>query len=61
MRVLIFFGFRHFGRQCCGLFSFEFKSFSNRIVFSMTVVIFLASGILENGSVAFFQMNLSVF
>ena len=27
----------------------------------MTVVIFLASGILENGSVAFFQMNLSVF
>ena len=38
-----FSGFRHFGRRFCGLFSCEF-----------IVLVFLASGILEDGSVAFF-------
>ena len=42
--------------------SYEFIScFLNRIVFSMRVFVFLASGILEDGSVAFFHMNLYAF
>ena len=35
--------------------------FSNRIVFSMTVVAFLASDILKNGSGPIFHMNLYAF
>ena len=41
-------------------FSYDFIEgfFSNRIVFLMRVLVFLASGILEDGSVAFGHMNL---
>ena len=76
-----FFGFRHFGRRFCGLFSYEFISFfETELFFNQSVVffwlqafwkmgsvvflkrscffnesvVFLASGILEDGSVAFF-------
>ena len=53
-----FFGFRHFGRRFCGIFSYEFISFfSNRIVLSRRVFGFLASGILQDGSVPL-HMNL---
>ena len=39
-------------------FIWIYKLFSNRIVFSRRVFGFLASGILQDGSVAFFHMNL---
>ena len=57
------FCFRHFGRRFCSLFSYEFiRFFETEWFFSMKVcVFFLASGILEDGSVAFFHMNLYVF
>ena len=61
MRVFGFFSFRHFGRRFCGLFSYEFISFFEQKCFFNESVCFLASGILEDGSVAFFHMNLSVF
>ena len=54
-----FFGFRHFGRRFCALFSYEFESlFETELFFSMRVLVFLASGILEDGSVPFFHMKL---
>ena len=53
-----FFGFRHFGRRFCSLFSYEFISFFETELFFNQSVGFLASGILEDGSVAFFHMNL---
>ena len=54
-----FFGFRHFGRRFCALFSYEFESFfETELFFSMRVFVFLASGILEDGSVPFFHMKL---
>ena len=56
---VVFFGFRHFGRRFCGRCSYEFMSFfETELFFSMRVLFFLASGILEDGSVAFFHMNL---
>ena len=52
-----FFGFRHFGRWFCVIFSYEFVSFfQTELFFSMRVLVFLASGILEDGSVAFFHL-----
>ena len=53
-----FFGFRHSGRRFCGFFSYEFISFfGTELFFLMMMFVFLASGILEDGSVAFFHMN----
>ena len=54
MKVLFFFGFRHFGKRFCGLFSCEFISFFESDLFFQRECFFLASGILEDGSVAFF-------
>ena len=51
----------YFGRRFCGLFSYEFISFLEQNVFFNESVVFFASGILEDGSVAFFHMNLYVF
>ena len=43
----------------CGLFSYEFISFfETEWFFSMGMLVFLASSILENGSVVFFNVNL---
>ena len=54
-----FFGFRHFGRWVMWPFSYEFISFfETELFFSMGMLVFLASSILENGSVAFFHVNL---
>ena len=47
MKVYFFFGFRHFVRRCCAVFSYEFIGFLRpELVFSMRVFVFLASGIL---------------
>ena len=52
-----FFGFRHFARWFCAL-AYEFISIKKKNCFFSESVVFLASGILEDGSVAFFHMNL---
>ena len=49
-----FFGFRYFGRRFCGLFSYQFISFFGTECFFNESVVFFASGILEDGPVAFF-------
>ena len=44
--VVCFFGFRHFVRRCCTVFSYEFIRFLRpELFFSMRVLFFLASGI----------------
>ena len=53
-----FFGFRHFGRWVLWPFAYEFIClFEAELFFLMRVLVFLASGILEDGSVSFFHMN----
>ena len=53
-----FSGFRHLGKRFCGIFSYEFISVLETELFFSESVVFLASVILEDGSVAFFNMNL---
>ena len=48
-----FFGFMHFGKRFCCFFSYEFISFFGTELFFQWVLFLLASGILEDGSVAF--------
>ena len=57
-----FFGFRHSGRRFRGFFSYEFISFfGTELFFLMRMFDFLASGILEDGSVAFFSYEFISF
>ena len=57
--VFVFCGFRDFRRRLVRSFSYEFINFfETALLFSMKVFVFLVLGVLEDGSVSFFHMNL---
>ena len=61
MRVLFFWLQAFWKTVLWPFFSYEFINFFGTHFFSLKVFVLLASGILEDGSVAFFHMNLKVF